>query len=221
MKRQAVIFDLDGTLLDTLDDLADSGNHVLAQFGLPTHPVDAFRYFVGDGVGALIRRMLPDEHRDEDTITKVGQAYRQQYARRWNAKTKPYDGIASLLDSLATRGVKMGILSNKPDELTQKCVGELLSRWTFDVVMGHHEGIARKPDPGGAMQIAKRWQVSPAEIVYVGDTSTDMQTAVAAGMFPVGVLWGFRLEEELRDGGAKALIKDPLELLDLLIEQSA
>jgi len=216
MAKQAVIFDLDGTLLDTLDDLADSGNYVLQQHGFPTHPVDAFRYFVGEGVGALIRRMLPPERRDDETVAQIGQAYRHEYGRRWNAKTRLYDGIAGLLDALTKRGVTMGILSNKPDEFTQMCVAELLSSWTFDVVMGHHEGIARKPDPGGANEIAGRWRLPPSQIVYVGDTATDMQTAVAAEMFPVGVLWGFRDEQELREAGAKALIEHPMKLLDSL-----
>jgi len=172
----------------------------------------------GDGVGTLIRRMLPPDHRDDETAARIGQAYRREYGRRWNVKTKPYDGIADLLDRLTERGITMGILSNKPDEFTQKCVAELLSSWTFDIVMGHHDGIPRKPDPTGANEIAQRWRLPPSQIVYVGDTATDMQTALAAEMFPVGVLWGFRGEEELREAGAQALIERPEELLDLFAD---
>ena len=218
MNRQAVIFDLDGTLLDTLDDLADSANHVLAQHGLPTHPVDAFRQFIGEGVGVLIRRMLPKDHRDPQTTAQIAVAYRQEYGRRWNAKTKPYPGIAELLDALAARGIRTAVLSNKPDEFTQMCVGGLLGSWTFDVVVGHHDGIPRKPDPAAALQIAARWRLAPAEIAYVGDTATDMQTAVAAGMFPVGVLWGFRPGEELQANGAAVLLTRPAELLPFLTD---
>ncbi len=216
MKKQAVIFDLDGTLLDTLDDLADSANHVLGQFGFPTHPVDAYKYFIGDGVGALVRQMLPEDRRDRQTMAEVADAYRQEYGQRWNAKTRPYDGIGAMLDGLTSRGVKIAVLSNKPDVFTQRCVAELLKSWRFDPVIGHHDGIPRKPDPAGAFQIAESWKLSPTEIAYVGDTGTDMQTAVAAGMFAVGVLWGFRPEEELKANGAEAVVARPQELLDLI-----
>jgi len=216
MTRQAVVFDLDGTLLDTLEDLADSGNHVLAEFGFPTHPVEAFKQFVGEGIRVLIERMLPADRCDEQTIDKIGVAYRAEYGRRWNVKTRPYDGVAALLDELTRRGTKMAVLSNKPDEFTQKCVAELLSPWTFDPVLGHGNGLPRKPDPTGAMQVVAQWGIPAAEILYVGDTKTDMETAVAAGMFPLGVLWGFRGQEELMAGGAQVLIEHPSELLDFV-----
>jgi len=216
MTRQAVVFDLDGTLLDTLEDLADSGNHVLAEFGFPTHPVEAFKQFVGEGIRVLIERMLPADRCDEQTIDKIGVAYRAEYGRRWNVKTRPYDGVAALLDELTRRGTKMAVLSNKPDEFTQKCVAELLSPWTFDPVFGHGNGLPRKPDPAGAMQVVAQWGIPAAEILYVGDTKTDMETAVAAGMFPLGVLWGFRGQEELMAGGAQVLIEHPSELLDFV-----
>ncbi len=216
MKWQAVIFDLDGTLLDTLEDLADSGNHVLTRYGFPTHPIDAYRYFIGDGVDMLIRRILPADQRNEQTISKVTETYRREYGRRWNVKTKPYDGIGELLDALKSAKIKTAVLSNKPHELTEKCVGELLSQWTFDVAMGQRGGIARKPDPAGALSIAEQWELAPSEIIYVGDTATDMQTAVAAGMYPCGVLWGFRAAAELQTSGAKVLIEQPMELLGVL-----
>ncbi len=216
MRKQAVVFDLDGTLLDTLEDLADSGNHALAEHGFPVHPIDAYRHFIGDGIEVLIRRMLPEEKRDEQTIAKIGPAYRAQYGRRWNAKTKPYDGIPEMLDALTERGVKMAVFSNKPDEFTQMCVDELLAPWRFDVVLGNRQDVPRKPDPSGALQIAAHWNVAPPEIVYVGDTATDMQTAVAARMVPVGVTWGFRTADELQANGAAVLVERPGELLDLL-----
>lgn len=216
MKRQAVIFDLDGTLLDTLEDIADSGNQTLARYGFPTHPIDAYRYFVGDGVGMLIRRILPEDQRHEETIGQVLETYREEYGRRWNAKARPYDGIGELLDALTTARIKTAVLSNKPHELTEKCVGELLSPWTFEITLGQRDGIARKPAPAGALSIARQWGLPPSEIVYAGDTATDMETALAAGMVPCGVLWGFRPAAELRAAGAKVLIQRPIELLDVL-----
>ncbi len=216
MKKQAVIFDLDGTLLDTLDDLADSANRVLDQLGFPTHSVDAFRYFVGDGVGELVRQMLPEDRRDRQTMADITDGYRREYGQHWNVKTRPYDGIEAMLDELTARGVRIAVLSNKPDVYTQQCVSELLSSWRFDPVIGHHDGIPRKPDPAGAFQIADRLELSPAEIAYVGDTGTDMQTAVAAGMFAIGVVWGFRPEEELRSNGADAIAAEPRELIGLI-----
>lgn len=216
MKWRAVIFDLDGTLLDTLEDIADSANHALSRFGLPTHPLDAYRYFVGDGVEMLVRRMLPEADRSEQTVGEVTTAYRAEYGRRWKAKTRAYDGIEELLDGLAAAGVKTAVLSNKPHEPTQRCVDEFLSKWKFDVVVGHREGTARKPDPAGALWIAGQWQVAPSDILYLGDTATDMQTAVAAGMYACGALWGFRDAEELQSSGAKVLLEHPAELLGVL-----
>jgi len=216
VKHNAVIFDLDGTLLDTLEDLADSGNDALASCGLPTHDVNAYRYFVGDGVGKLVERMLPEDRRDEQTVAQVTEAYRDEYSRRWNAKTWPYPGIADLLNALTDREVRMAVFSNKPDAMTQKCVTELLSPWRFDPCVGQRNDYPRKPDPAGAITIAARWNLPLSSIVYVGDTATDMETAVAAGMVAVGVLWGFRDERELRESGAAVVIKHPMELLSLL-----
>ena len=215
MKHQAIIFDLDGTLLDTLADLSDSANHVLAARGLPTHSLRRYCDFIGEGLGMLIRQMLPEGQRDEQTMAEVTEAYRAQYARRWNAKTKPYDGVPEMLDSLRDRRVKTAVLSNKPDQYTQKCVAGLLPRWRFDPVMGQRDDVPRKPDPAGALQIAAAWDLAPSEIVYAGDTQTDVQTAVAAGMQPVGVLWGFR-PDELRAGNDAILIERPEQVLDVL-----
>jgi len=172
---KAAIFDLDGTLLDTLDDLADSGNAALTECGFPTHPVDAYRHFVGDGVGMLVRRILPEDKQDEETMLRVGAEYRRQYTARWTHKTKPYDGVCEMLDALVERKIRMAVLSNKPDDFTQQCVSEFLGDYPFDPILGHHDGMVRKPDPGGAIQIAADWQLPPGEIVYVGDTATDMR----------------------------------------------
>jgi phosphoglycolate phosphatase len=216
MNFRAVLFDLDGTLLDTLDDLADSTNLALRQLGLPEHPVESYKRFVGDGFDNLIRRALPQAHSDSATLLKCVNLTREHYAARWAEKTRPYDGIPELLDALTIHGVRMAVFSNKPDEFTQLCVQRLLAGWHFEVVLGARPTLPKKPDPAGALLIARQFQLQPAEIVYLGDTDTDMQTALAAGMFPVGALWGFRTAEELVAHGARTLIQKPLDLLPLL-----
>lgn len=218
MTFHAILFDLDGTLLNTLDDLADSANAVLDQLGFPRHPVEAFKYFVGDGVENLMRRALPADHRDAATIAQGTTLMRTEYERRWADKTRPYPGIPELLDALTARGMRMTVLSNKPDESTKLCVGRLLPRWRFEAVVGARPGQPRKPDPAAAVELARQLAVPPAQILYLGDTNTDMQTAVGAGMFPVGALWGFRTAEELTAGGAKKLVAKPQDVLGIVEE---
>jgi phosphoglycolate phosphatase len=216
MTFRAVLFDLDGTLLDTLDDLADSTNLALGQLGLPQHPVESFKRFIGDGIENLIRRAVPENRRDAATLAECVILTRQNYSVRWAEKTRPYEGIPALLDAVNSRGVPMAVLSNKPHDFTQLCVDRLLAGWRFEVVLGAMPTLPKKPDPTGAWQIAERLSARPAEIVYLGDTGTDMQTAVAAEMFPVGALWGFRAADELQANGARVLIQHPLDLLPIL-----
>jgi phosphoglycolate phosphatase len=216
MRFDAIIFDLDGTLLNTLDDIADSANNILARRGFPTHPVEDYRYFVGDGVQKLIERVLPAEARKAGLAGQCLQEMREEYGRNWNVKTRPYDDVPEMLDELAARGLKLAVLSNKPDELTKLCVGELLRDWTFDVVAGHGPGFPHKPDPTGALEVARRLGVRPERIVFLGDSGIDMRTAVAAGMYPVGVLWGYRTIEELMENGARALLEQPDRLIELV-----
>lgn len=220
MLFRAAIFDLDGTLLDTLDDIANAANRVLAARGFPTHPNPDYRRFIGDGVVKLMLRALPETHQDDATLEACVGAYVQEYERTWNAQTKPYAGVPEMLDALVDRGIKLAVLSNKPDHFTQRCVGELLAKWTFDVVLGASDSFPRKPDPASAIETAKRLGVSPAECLYVGDSGIDMQTARAAHMCSVGVLWGFRGKEELLKDGAQHLIDKPSEVLDLLNRES-
>jgi len=216
MKYKAVLFDLDGTLLDTIADLADAMNVALGELGYPGHDVAACKFFVGDGLRNYAVRALPEAARDEATIDQCCERFRAAYAECWQVKTRPYGGIAELLDGLAERGLTMAVLSNKPDEFTQKVVAEMLGRWEFAAVRGVRADGLKKPDPAGALEIAGQIGSAPAGFLYVGDTNTDMQTALAAGMFPVGATWGFRPAEELRANGAKVLIDRPTELLDLL-----
>ena len=216
MPHKAVLFDLDGTLLDTLSDIGAAVNRVLAGKGFPAHELDVYRYFVGDGSAMLINRALPKDKRTDDVIRTCLAAYLEDYGRNWNVMTKPYEGIPEMLDALNDRGLKMAILSNKNHELAKRCTKELLSNWNFEVVIGQRNGVPPKPDPAGALEVAKRLNLPPVDFLYMGDSGVDMKTAVASGMFPVGVLWGFRSMGELRDNGSLALINRPSEILSLL-----
>ncbi|MCX6891560.1 MAG: HAD family hydrolase [Verrucomicrobiota bacterium] len=216
MPFRAILFDLDGTLLDTLDDIANAANRVLAERGFPTHPNPGYRMLIGDGVVKLLSQALPQAHRDEVTVQACVGAYVLEYERTWKTQSQPYAGVPEMLDALVVRGLKLAVLSNKPDYFTQQCVAELLAKWDFDVVLGASDAFPRKPDPTSAMEIARRLGVAPAECLYVGDSGVDMQTARAARMRAVGALWGFRGKEELVKDGAQALINQPGEVLNLL-----
>jgi phosphoglycolate phosphatase len=216
MHFKAVLFDLDGTLLDTLEDIADAANKVLAEHSFPPHNTDDYRTFVGEGVHMLMTRAVPSQNKQRATIEACSKAFRETYKVHWNKKTKPYAGVPGMLDELTARDLPLAVLSNKPDDFTKKCVAELLRTWTFHIVQGACSTIPNKPDPTGARHIADTLAIPASHILYLGDTGTDMQTAVHAGMFPVGALWGYREREELQSHGAKALIERPQELLALL-----
>jgi phosphoglycolate phosphatase len=213
MKFKAILFDLDGTLLDSINDLANSMNSVLKRFGFPIHHAEKYKYFVGDGVERLVRRSLPERIIDESTILNVMTEYRKEYSNRWAETTKPYPGIPELLEGLSKIGISMNVLSNKPDETTKAVIKKFFPDYKFDIVAGALANIPEKPDPAGAIKIAENLGLDPSVILYLGDTNTDMKTAKGAGMFPVGALWGFRTGEELRESGAEVLIKYPLDLI--------
>jgi len=214
---KAVVFDLDGTLLDTLKDLAQSMNRVLEKNGLPTHPEDRYKYFVGDGASKLVWRAVPEELRNkQDVLKRLHEEFLKDYAENWDVNTRLYPGISDMLDQLSAKDLKLAVLSNKPHEFTKLCVERFLDKWNFDLVLGDRPGIPRKPDPAGALEIAETFGVAPKSCLYLGDTSIDMTTATRAGMFPVGVLWGFRDRQELEDSGARAIVAKPQEVLELL-----
>jgi phosphoglycolate phosphatase len=216
MMFEAVLFDLDGTLIDTLNDIGDAVNRVLENNGFPTHSIAAYRKFVGDGARILIERALPDKYRNKKIIEACFKEYIEEYSCNYNVKSKPYSAIPDLLDALKAKGLKLGILSNKPDVITRNCAKTFLSKWDFDVVLGQRDSVPRKPDPHGAFEVAKRLAIPPSHFIYIGDTAIDMKTAVSAGMFPLGVLWGFRSRKELKENGASAVIEQPLDVLNFL-----
>ena len=217
LKYKGVIFDADGTLLDSLEDLANSTNIVLERHSFPCHAVEKYKYFVGDGMYNLLSRALPSEHRTEELIKQCVIEMKEEYSKRWADKTRAYQEIPELLDALIAKGLKLAVLSNKPDEFI-RIVIDKFSPGKFVQALGQREGVPKKPDPIGALTIAKELKISPQEFLYLGDTNTDMQTAVAAGMYPVGVLWGFRPAEELLASGAKVLIEKPLDLFKVIPE---
>jgi phosphoglycolate phosphatase len=213
---RAAIFDLDGTLLDSLCDLATATGTVLRQAGYPDHPLDAYRRFIGDGATALVRRALPPDRRDPPTVETFVARMLAVYRRCYRDTSQPYPGIAELLDALQRRGLPLAVLSNKPEEFTARIVDELFGRWHFAEVRGSRPGVPRKPDPTAALSIAEALDLPAAACAYVGDTPIDIQTAIGAGMRPVGVLWGFRQAAELRAAGARHLLTTPGQLLDLI-----
>jgi len=220
MRFEAVIFDMDGTLLDTLKEIADAMNAALATLGYPPHDYNAYREYVGYGMDVLAQRVLPQGVRDDALVGRLVEAMRTIYGRDHAFLSRPYEGIPELLDALTGLGVPMMILSNKPDEFTRAMTERLLGRWRFEIVRGIIPGRPRKPEPDAALEMARSVDVSPERIVFMGDSAIDMNTARAADMFPVGVLWGFRTREELVENGAGLLIDHPRKLLDLFSDQN-
>ena len=217
IKFIAVIFDLDGTLIDSIQDLADSMNTVLESLGYPIHDTESYKHMVGDGVRNLAERALAGIVWDEATIEICLDKFKAEYNKRWAMKTHPYEGLQDLLNELERRQIRMNILSNKIDHFTKLSVARFFPRNKFVHIMGVVPSLPKKPDPAGALLIAHELGIPPQQFIFLGDTNTDMMTAVAAGMFPVGALWGFRSEEELRESGASKVIAHPSELLPFFI----
>lgn len=213
MTFSAVIFDLDGTLLDTIGDIADSMNAVLSRHGFPRFSVQEYRYLIGEGAETLIRRSLPPGHRSDEDIRLRLEEMREEYSSRWHRATRPYEGVTELLSALGSRGVKTAVLSNKAERFTVEMTRHFLDPHRFDIIMGARTGHPRKPDPGDARDIAARLSLAPERVLFIGDTRTDMETAVRAGMYPLGALWGYRSAVELLASGAKGLAGAPSEVI--------
>jgi phosphoglycolate phosphatase len=211
---KALIFDLDGTLADTLRDIMDAMNCALAARGLPVHGPDAYRLFVGEGATQLARNVLPPDQ--QVLVPALLADYRAHYLAKLIVHTQPYPGIPELLSDLQGRALPLAVLSNKPHDLTVRIVAALFPDMRFAGVLGQRPDRPRKPDPSGALELATALGRAPGDVALVGDTRTDMQTAGAAGMIAVGVRWGFRDAPELTEHGAHHLITRPAELLGLL-----
>lgn len=216
---KAAFFDLDGTLLDTLKDLASSMNETLEIQGFHSHPLEAYRYFVGEGIEELCRRALP-EHRAEnpEILASTLRLMKEIYHRRCHENTRPYPGIPQVLKSLIKKKIPLSVITNKPHEFALKTVEHYFSGISFAAVRGENAENHRKPDPAAALKTAAQLGVSPHEVFYLGDTAIDMQTARKAGFFAAGALWGFRESDELKGAGAEILLNRPEEILDFFQE---
>jgi phosphoglycolate phosphatase len=218
-KYQAVIFDLDGTLLDTIEDIAGATNRVLEVRGLAPFSVEETKLLVGDGIDEMVRRTFALRGigtLSDAEVEVIIQEYRREYQACWRSHSRPYTGVPELLDELARRGTKTAVLSNKSHPFTTAMTAELLAGSRFDLVRGALPGVPLKPDPAPALSIAGELGVPPEACLFLGDSNIDMKTAAAAGMFAVGALWGFRTANELLTSGAAALVSSPHELLGLL-----
>ncbi len=214
MHLRAALFDLDGTLVDSLADIAAAMNHSLAAHGLPTHPTGDYRHFVGEGVRVLVRKAIPKGL--EALHESVLSAYRDFYEEHLFDQTRPFADIPALLAQLAAEEVRLAVLSNKADRFTRRLVERLLPGVPFMAVYGERPGVPRKPDPTAALALAAELGVAPADCAFVGDTAVDMDTARNAGMYGIGVTWGFRSAEELQAHGARVLATTAGELLAAL-----
>lgn len=214
---KAVIFDLDGTLVNSLEDLADAGNHALSCFGFPTHETEKYKYFVGNGIPKLIYRMTPDANRDEETLSKVHKEFLAYYKIHSNDKTYVYEGIKELIADLKNKGIRIAVVSNKADGPAQEVLNNTLPN-TFEFVFGQRPEFPTKPDPTLTLMAVKEMGVKPEECIFMGDSGMDVKTGVNCGALPVGVLWGFRTADELLQNGAKYLINEPSELIKIIEE---
>lgn len=212
--KHAVIFDLDGTLLNTLGDLRAATNHALEVRGLPPHSMEEIRQFIGNGIRLLICRAMP-EGTPEAEIDAALDDFKAYYAAHIHDRTVPYDGIPQLLTALRKRGIKVAVLSNKIDSASQQLIDYFFPEKT-DVVFGEHVGVPRKPDPTSCRMVMQQLGVQPEQVLYVGDSGTDMQTAKNAGLYAVGVTWGFRSKEVLLKYGADVLVHRPEQILQIL-----
>ena len=215
---KAVIFDLDGTLLDTLSTIAYYCNRTLEYCGLEPIEEEKFKYFAGDGKKMLIHRALGYRNSDNPNMFKKAEEnYDREYEGNVIGKTKPFDNILELLQDLRKNGLKIAILSNKPDNVTVM-LSELMFAGLIDITHGKMEGIEVKPNPEGALMTARELGVAPEECVFVGDTNVDIKTAKNAGMKSIGVLWGFRDEKELKEAGADYIVSSPEDIIDAILK---
>lgn len=212
MKYKAVIFDLDGTLLDTLQDLANSTNHALEVNGLPLRSVDEVRQFVGNGVRRLMELAVGDNETD---FEKVFNDFKAHYAKHCNDYTKPYDGIFELIDELKKRNVSCAIVSNKAQFAVDE-LKELYFKGIIDVAIGENTGIRKKPAPDTVVEAARLLDVDPKDCVYVGDSEVDIKTAYNCGIDCISVTWGFRSVESLKENGATILCDKPMDILKMI-----
>ena len=215
---KTVVFDLDGTLLNTIDDLADAGNRVCAARGWPQHTVEEYKYFVGNGIPKLVERFSPPEARTPDQLADTLAAFQADYGAHLRDKTAPYPGIPALLARLQAAGVQLAVFRNKADPLARQVVADYFDAALFDAVRGALPGVPTKPAPQGTLALMQAIGADPAATLYVGDSNVDVDTAHNAGLPCCGVLWGFRTRQELTDAGAEHLAANAEELWNVIVK---
>ena len=217
--KKLVIFDLDGTLIDSIEDLADSTNYALQQCGLPTHPVEPYNYFVGDGADMLIRRAMPQDKREDDVLfQKIKDIYMPYYQAHSLDKTRPYEGIEELLKRCNDQGVLIAVVSNKPHRITGEVVRSFFPSIRFAAAMGQRDDIPKKPDPAGELEVLRLTGIDKADALYVGDTCVDVMTGKNSGVAVCGVTWGFRPRSELEEHQADCIAENVEELSAFIFE---
>ena len=213
---KACIFDLDGTLADTLVSIATATNKALESVGCPPQPVDDYRYYAGDGARTLIQRALKAAgDKNGEKFDETYRIYGEIFAKDCTFKVTVFEGMSQVLEQMKADGIRLAVLSNKPHEQAKDVIRKLFGENLFDIVQGQVDGLPKKPDPSGALKIMEDFGLTPKECMYIGDTNVDMQTGRSAGMYTVGVLWGFRDKKELLDNHAQALADQPRDLLKL------
>jgi len=213
---KACIFDMDGTTVNTINSIAHFANSALNKFKLPSIDTEEYKYLVGDGAKVLVERMIKTVGGTNEDFENVYPEYNTTYDNDFMYLTEPYDGIIELLDALKAKGIKTAILSNKPHETALKVSNALFGEGRIDICLGARASVPLKPDPSGVFEILDMFDLKKEECLYIGDTATDMKTGKNSGLYTVGVLWGFRKEDELSGNGADKIISRPEELLDIL-----
>lgn len=211
--KKLIIFDLDGTLLNTIADLASATNHALAANGYPQHGTEEYRFFVGNGINKLFERALPEGEKTETNVLRIRQSFIPYYDVHCADLTRPYPGIPELLNTLQQKGIQIAVASNKYQRATGKLIPHFFPDIRFTAILGQREGIPRKPDPQIVHEIIKLAGVQPEDVLYVGDSNVDMQTALHAKVDGIGVTWGFRPRTELEEGHPFAIIDKASDLL--------
>ena len=211
-----VVFDLDGTLLNTLSDLAHSANYALQQSGFPTHPIEVYPFFIGNGLHLFIERILPENQKTEQTLVHVKELFLSYYDAHIADHTQPYNGITDLLKSLLSKGLKLAVASNKHQQGTEKLIRTLLPDFPFIAVLGQSKDIPAKPNPAMVREILKIAGLSPEETIYIGDSDVDIFTASNCGVRSIGVTWGYRPREELEAAGANFIVDSPDEIFEII-----
>lgn len=214
--KSLLIFDLDGTLLDTIGDLATSTNYALTLCGFPTHETPAYRFFIGNGINNLFEKALPEGSKTPENILMVRQLFLEYYGAHNSELTVPYSGITELLQSLQNKGIKLAVASNKYHKATEILIQHFFPEIRFTAVFGQREGVPTKPDPTIIQDILSITKVDKNEVLYIGDSGVDMQTAQNAGIDAVGVTWGFRPRAELEEFSPKYFVDKPLEILGIV-----